>query len=86
MAATSGGLDQPIAPSMSFTRRNLLASAPLVLAGCVTHDARQPATNLRLVINSNYSAMYAAIDDEPFRCRRVDLTEIDPRYLRREVA
>lgn len=71
---------------MSFTRRNLLASAPLALAGCVTHEAGQLVTNLRLLVDPNYSAMYAALDGEPFPVPAVDLTEIDPRFLRQEVA
>lgn len=71
---------------MTLTRRGLIATTPLFLAGCVTHDPAQPAADLRPRVDPGYLAMYAARDDEPFPVPAVDLTEIDPRFLRREVA
>ena len=71
---------------MTLTRRSLIASTPLFLAGCVTHEPPQPVADLRPPVDPSYLAMYAALDDEPFPVPAVDLTEIDPRFLRREVA
>jgi len=57
--------------------------APLVAAGCVTRAKAplpQPAA-----IDPYYALMYGPIDTEPFPVPAVDLTEVDPRFWRREV-
>jgi lipoprotein-anchoring transpeptidase ErfK/SrfK len=71
---------------MTLTRRGLIAGTPLVLAGCVAHEPPQSVADLRPPVDPGYLAMYAALDDEPFPVPAVDLAEIDPRFLRREVA
>jgi hypothetical protein len=37
-------------------------------------------------IDPLYSQMYAALNDEPFPVQDVDLTQVDPRFWRREVS
>uniref|UniRef100_UPI0003452728 hypothetical protein n=1 Tax=Methylobacterium sp. B34 TaxID=95563 RepID=UPI0003452728 len=67
------------------TRRSLLAGTPLLVAGCVTREPR-PVAALRPPVDPAYTALYAALDGEPFPVPAVDLSAIDPRFLRREVA
>ncbi len=67
-----------------MTRRALIVGAPFVLTGCVTQD------RLSLIASderdSHYAAIYAAVPGEPFPVPAVDLSRIDPKYFRREVA
>jgi lipoprotein-anchoring transpeptidase ErfK/SrfK len=68
---------------MLLTRRAFLAGVPLAAAGCATYQApvaRGPQ------FDPAYLAMYAAVPGEPFPVPAVDLTQIDPRYFRQEVA
>ena len=70
---------------MNISRRCFVASLPLVLAGCVTRE--QPGVGLsEPFINSLYVSMYAEIDTEPFPVPAIDLKEVRPEFLRREVA
>ncbi len=70
---------------MSIDRRAFVLGAPLALGGCMT--ARQPQqAAIRPGIDPRYAVMYGAIDTEPHPVPAVDLTEVDPRFLRREVA
>lgn len=71
---------------MLLDRRLFLLASPLALAGCVT--TREPMTSRVLppAMDPHYLRMYAAITDEPFPIPAVDLTQIDPRFLRQEVA
>ena len=70
---------------MTITRRSFVFGAPALLGGCVT--AQQPdLATLVPGVDPQYASMYAAIDTEPFPIPAVDLSQIDPRYLRREVA
>lgn len=71
---------------MLLDRRLFLLASPLALAGCVT--TREPMTSRVLppAMDPHYLRMYAAITDEPFPVPAVDLTQIDPRFLRQEVA
>lgn len=71
---------------MTLTRRSLLASTPLFLTGCLAHRALPPVSVGRPPVDPGTLAMYAALDDEPFPVPAVDLSEIDARFLRREVA
>ncbi len=71
---------------MTLTRRFLLSGTPLFLAGCITHPAPPPVADRRPPADPGTLATYAALDTEPFPVPAVDLTEIDPRFLRREVA
>ncbi|MCJ2088412.1 L,D-transpeptidase [Methylobacterium sp. E-005] len=70
---------------MTLTRRSLLAGTPLLVAGCVTREPPAVA-DLRPPVDPAYTALYAALDSEPFPVPAVDLSGIDPRFLRREVA
>lgn len=70
---------------MTITRRSFVVGLPAVLGGCVT--AQQPdLATMAPGIDPQYAAMYAAIDTEPFPVPAIDLSQIDPKYLRREVA
>ena len=69
---------------MTITRRSFVFGAPALLGGCVT--AQQSDLALVPGIDPQYVSMYAAIDTEPFPIPAVDLSQIDPKYLRREVA
>jgi lipoprotein-anchoring transpeptidase ErfK/SrfK len=71
---------------MPLTRRNLLSSTPLFLAGCVTHQAPPTVADRRPAADPGTLATYAALDGEPFPVPAIDLTGIDPRFLRQEVA
>ena len=63
-------------------RRLFLLAAPALLAGCTT--TRSPLASLG--IDPSYVAMYGAITTEPFPVPAVDISQIDPRFLRQEVA
>ncbi|WP_343210854.1 L,D-transpeptidase [Ancylobacter lacus] len=63
-------------------RRSLVLGTPFLLAGCVT--SRPPDTAGPSLLNP-YSVMYGAITTEPFPVPAIDLSEVDPRFLRREV-
>jgi lipoprotein-anchoring transpeptidase ErfK/SrfK len=56
---------------------------PLVIAACV--PAGSPRQLARR-IDPTYVAMYAARPDEPHPLPAIDISEVDPRFLRREVA
>lgn len=71
---------------MTITRRSLVMGTPFVLAGCVTHEPQQGLMSSVPFIDPYYRAMYGAIDTEPFPVPAVDLTQIDPQFLRREVS
>lgn len=68
---------------MPLDRRLFMLAAPAFLAGCTT-TRRSPLVSLG--IDPSYAAMYAAIDNEPFPVPAVDISQIDPRFLRQEVA
>ncbi|MEW6450539.1 MAG: L,D-transpeptidase [Pseudomonadota bacterium] len=70
---------------MTITRRSFVLGLPAVLGGCVTAQQPDLATTVP-GIDPQYAAMYGAIDTEPFPIPAVDLSEIDPKYLRRVVA
>jgi lipoprotein-anchoring transpeptidase ErfK/SrfK len=71
---------------MPLTRRAVIG-APVILSGCI---ARQPVDQAALLalaptIDAGRIAMYAALDGEPFPVPAVDVSEIDPRFLRQVV-
>lgn len=73
---------------MIMTRRALVFGAPLVLAGCAPQDGAGPgaASNVGGAgLAPGYSSIYAAIDAEPFPVEAVDLSQLQPQYLRQEV-
>lgn len=70
---------------MALNRRSLVFGTPfLALTGCATMqpDLRQAGP----LISPQYLAMYGAVDDEPYPVPAVDLSEVNPDFLRREVA
>lgn len=70
---------------MTISRRSFVFGAPALLGGCVT--AQQPdLATMTPEIDPQYASMYAAIDTEPFPIPAIDLTQIDPKYLRRVVS
>ncbi|TCT00512.1 L,D-transpeptidase [Aquabacter spiritensis] len=70
---------------MSISRRGFIAGASLALAGCVTREQPGPDLSAPLV-DPFYASMYAAIDTEPYPVPAIDLAEVRPEFLRREVA
>lgn len=70
---------------MPINRRMFMLAAPAVLAGCVT-DSSPELADLPNPFSAHYAAMYGAIDTEPFPVPAIDLSEIDGKFLRREVA
>lgn len=70
---------------MTINRRLLVLGVPVALAGCAIQEQSE-LTALAPGVDPYYAAMYAAIETEPFPVPAVDLTEVDPRFLRREVA
>lgn len=70
----------------SLTRRSLLLSAPLFLAGCATSRIGSVNTKAPRRIDDYYLAMYAPVTDDQFPIPAPDLTKIDPQFYRQEVA
>lgn len=68
---------------MLLDRRLFMLGSSLALAGCATSRGADLASVPR--IDPGYAAMYAAIDTESFPVPAVDLAEVDPKFLRREV-
>lgn len=69
---------------MPLTRRAVLFGAPALLSGC----AGQPAVDRALPsppVDAIHLAMYAALEGEPHPVPAVDLSEVDPRFLRQSV-
>jgi lipoprotein-anchoring transpeptidase ErfK/SrfK len=67
-----------------ISRRTLICGTPILLAGCVTQQTSMPA--LLPSLSPQYLSMYAAVAGEPFPVEAVDLTSVNPDFLRREVA
>jgi lipoprotein-anchoring transpeptidase ErfK/SrfK len=67
-----------------LTRRTFVIGAPFILTGCVTQDG----ANLTAGDSPGprYAAIYAAVAGELFPVDAVDLSRIDPKFYRREVA
>jgi lipoprotein-anchoring transpeptidase ErfK/SrfK len=70
---------------MPLTRRAVLTGAPAILAGCVTRQAVNDTAVPPPVVDAGQLAMYAALDGEPFPVPAVDISEMDPRFLRQVV-
>jgi lipoprotein-anchoring transpeptidase ErfK/SrfK len=67
-----------------INRRLFMLGLPLALAAC-SSSARGPVVR-PFTIDPRYLAMYGAMPNEPFPVPAVDLTRVDPRYWRQEVA
>jgi lipoprotein-anchoring transpeptidase ErfK/SrfK len=70
-----------------LTRRTFLAGAASTLTACATTNSPgiEPAAYTTLT-NRQDAANYAAVPDERFAIPAVDVTKVDPRYLRQTVA
>ena len=69
-----------------MTRRAVLAMGTTMLSGCVLRPETTVIEQAAPQIDPSYLQMYAALDDEPFPVQDVDLTQVDPRFWRREVS
>ncbi len=58
---------------------------PLAMAACVS-TAQHPQQNLKPRIDPTYAAMYGPRPEEQFPLPATDISEVDPQFLRREVA
>ncbi len=73
---------------MSLLKTTIRFSAlilPLAMAACVS-TASPPSQQLARHIDPAYIAMYGPRADEPHPLPATDISEVDPRFLRREVA
>jgi len=70
---------------MSISRRVFVVGSPFALAGCVRSEP-QGASLSSPLFDASYVSMYAQVDTEPFPVPAIDLTTVDPAFLRREVA
>lgn len=74
---------------MPIDRRRLLLGSPFLLSGCVTRPtpdlSSQAPANRPDMVDADYASIYAAVAGEPFPVPAVDLDEIEPEFLRREV-
>lgn len=69
---------------MSITKRRFLIGAPFALAGCTTGPYSEFTASEPLL--DPYESMYAAIDTEPHPVPAVELQDVNPQFLRRQVA
>ncbi|CAH1652700.1 MAG: L,D-transpeptidase [Chelatococcus sp.] len=69
---------------MSISRRVVLGSMPLILAACASKDRQLPLSSASEGW-SPFQSMYASIDTEPFPVPAIDLEQIAPEFLRREI-
>ncbi len=67
-----------------MTRRAFVAGLPLSLTACVSTGGRTPPGPPP--VDPAFVAMYAALPQEPFPIPAVDVSHVDPRYLRQVVA
>jgi lipoprotein-anchoring transpeptidase ErfK/SrfK len=70
----------------SLSRRAFVVGLPLSLGACVSgRSAPVPMAAPVRFIDPVYSAMYAALPDERFPVPAIDLTDVDPQFLRQQV-
>jgi lipoprotein-anchoring transpeptidase ErfK/SrfK len=79
-----GGLGRPVLHRRAF----MFGAAGAALAGCTvtTEKPELQYTALTPQPDPYYVKMYAAISDEKIAISAVDISKIDPRYLRQEVS
>lgn len=70
---------------MTISRRAFVLTTPFALAACVTREEDLVARQ-SVLVDRRYAAMYAAIDTEPYPVAAVDVSRVDPSFLRQEVA
>lgn len=69
-----------------MTRRTVLAMGSTVLSGCVSRPETAVFEPAAPKIAPFYLQMYSALDDESHPVQAVDLTQVDPKFWRREVS
>ena len=72
---------------MPMTRRAFVYGAALLLAGCAVQPMPPGvgANGAGAAVDPRYQAIYGAIDSEPFPIEAIDLTQVQPEFLRQEV-
>lgn len=73
--------DSKMARALPMTRRFFLAAAPLGLAGCSATGGGPVVPSLSAALGGNYSA----IEDNGVSVPAIDMSEIDPKYMRQLV-
>jgi len=69
---------------MSISRRVFVVGSAFAVAGCVRPEP--PGASLAApLLDASYVSMYAQVDTEPFPVPAIDLTTVEPAFLRREV-
>jgi lipoprotein-anchoring transpeptidase ErfK/SrfK len=77
----------PAVAAPALTRRAMLAGAGLFLAGCATNRVAEPETPARRALSRQEDslAFYGPLPDERFPVPAVDLSVVEPRFLRQVV-
>ncbi|MBA9083172.1 lipoprotein-anchoring transpeptidase ErfK/SrfK [Bartonella chomelii] len=70
-----------------LSRRAFLMAVALVLVGCATHQPSESFVSSQQVrfIPEELRALYGPITNEPYSLPAIDLAEIDPKFLRKQV-
>jgi lipoprotein-anchoring transpeptidase ErfK/SrfK len=75
---------------MPITRRALVFAAPVILAGCAPQGTGPGGAALNasgaVTADPRYAAIYGPVNNEPFPVEAVDLSQLQPQFLRQEVA
>ena len=69
---------------MLMNRRLFVIGAPMAVAGCASQPVVGPQA--AAPVDPRYRAIYGEIDTEPHPVDPVDLSQIDERFLRREIS
>jgi lipoprotein-anchoring transpeptidase ErfK/SrfK len=70
----------------SMSRRGFIAALPLFAAGCQTAVTAAPeAPPPAPTVSPAYLAMYAALPEEQFPIPAIDVSQVDPKFLRQQV-
>jgi lipoprotein-anchoring transpeptidase ErfK/SrfK len=74
----------------SLSRRAFVLGLPLTLSACISTvgstTGTVPAPAPVRFVDPRYAAMYASLPNERFPVPAIDLTDVDPRFLRQQVA
>lgn len=71
--------------SAILTRRVFLAGLPLTLTACVSAGRAPEPVAATPFVDPFYASMYGALPDERFPVPAIDVSQVDPMYLRQEV-
>ncbi|CAM1643853.1 L,D-transpeptidase [Bartonella apis] len=66
-----------------LSRRTFIIAAPLALVGCVSN---QPKVEQSWPVPADIKALYGPVMNEPYPLPAVDMSKINPKYWRQEVA